>query len=162
MRFVFIILMFFMHGCCSLGDTFTEPPIPPPENKAKVYIYRQGEFRGGVRPLYVLIDNEKAVNFCRSGTFFHTDMEPGEHIFVSELGTAPLMLPLIDALILTAIDNALEEEFVIKLNMEEGKTYYLKAVPIWGWWSGSTEIVEQSEEEALQEMIYTRELLPEK
>jgi hypothetical protein len=105
-------------------------------NKGLIYIYREGEFLGCARGLFVTA-NGKRIGGLNSGTYFVYEADPGE--------------------VIISVENWLGEDPSRKINVKPGEKYYLKGSIKMGFWDADPhiEIVHEQEGEAtIQTLVY--------
>jgi len=101
----------------------------PEEGKGLVVFYRTKKFSGGAIKFSVK-DSEKSYGQLTNGSIIKIQVEPGEHMFWSQVISS-------DAITLT---------------IEEGKVYYVKGTVKMGAIAGRPKFNEVSEKKALKEM----------
>ncbi len=74
-------------------------------SKGIIYFYRESEFFGTIRGLYVDVDGKRK-GALNSGTYFVYEVDPGA--------------------VIVSIENRLGSDPSRKINIEAGKTYYVK------------------------------------
>lgn len=100
---VFGLIAVMCVGCTSVQkQSLNELPQVQSE-KGLVYFYREKAFVGGGMSYYVCENGEK-LGALQSGTFFFVEPEPGLHIYTAKT----------------------ETENKVTLEIEKGKTYYIK------------------------------------
>jgi hypothetical protein len=121
------IVIFFSSFLCSLN--ITAQISTPEEGKALVVFYRTKKFSGGAIQFNVR-DSDKYYGPLKNGTIIKVNIDPGEHTFFSQVISS-------DA---------------ITLNVEEGKTYYVKGTVKMGYYAGRPKFNQVDEKTALKEM----------
>ena len=102
MRFIIVILILLSAGCSTIGEPFSLA-VPPKEDKALVYLFRDNISQGGASRSNFKIDGDPIMSIWNSGyTWVH--LTEGMHTFES---------------------SAINDTFTIPLVLEKGKTYYL-------------------------------------
>lgn len=91
-----------LQGCATLGPAYKEVS-ETPSDKSTVYIYRPSNFVGG-GVSYYLYANDKIVTKLHNGSYYPYIAEPGTVEFWAQT----------------------ESKSEVKLNLDAGKTYYLK------------------------------------
>ncbi len=119
----------FLSGCAAGGATFTKEAAIP-SDKGLIYFYRPKAFQGSAIAISV-VDNGKEAFKIKNGQFIKYFAEPGKHQFHTDT---------------MAIDRPTE------LEVEAGKTYYIKTGLNVGMWVGSWTLNRVYEEEALVEL----------
>jgi len=116
-------------GCVAGGAAFVKDEAVP-EDKGLIYIYRPNNFQGSAVDITIK-DNGQTVFKIKNGQYVKHFVEPGKH----KLHTDTM-----------AIDKPVE------LDVEGGKTYYLKTSLNVGLWTGTWSLNRVYEEEALLEL----------
>lgn len=101
----------------------------PEEGKGLVVFYRTKKFSGSAIKFSVK-DSERAYGQLKNGTIININVEPGEHMFWSQVISS-------DAITLT---------------IEEGKVYYIKGTVKMGAIAGRPKFNQVDEKKALKEM----------
>ena len=106
-----VITLLFNFGCASLGPKFTRPEMPA-EGKAKLYFYRESNFRGGGVSCKVndLEEKSKVVNVSNGG-FYHLDIPAQSKVFFVE-----------------QLFGKLPGEDRVNISLEEGQTAFVKCI----------------------------------
>lgn len=104
-------------------DKKQHPTPAAPADKALIYVVRTTILGMKIHSKLAVDGEWKGVN--RGKTYFFFTVEPGERYFCSES----------------------ENQDFLKLNVEAGKTYYLKQEVKFGTWKARTNLVQLSEEE---------------
>lgn len=105
-------------------------------NKGLIYVYREGEYFGCLRGIYVTA-NGKRIGGLNSGTYFVYEADPGE--------------------VVISVENWMGKDPSRKINVEAGKKYYLKGCLKMGFWDTDPYIerVHDAEGEgAIQSLTY--------
>jgi hypothetical protein len=97
----------------SLKEHDRPPTAPPDPGKALVVIYREKEYRGSLRGMYVTA-NDKRIGGVSNGTYFIHELAPGTHVF--------------------AVEDRLGKHPSRALTLEAGKRYYLRTELKMGVW----------------------------
>lgn len=72
-------------SACASAPRFR--PTPPPADKAVLYVYRPSRALGGLVPITVTLDGQKAINIF-SGDYHTLTVNPGSHYLVPYGGKA--------------------------------------------------------------------------
>jgi hypothetical protein len=105
-------------------------------DKGLVYFYRESEFVGSARGIYISAGDTR-IGALNSGTYFVYWAEPGKNVFSAE--------------------NALDDNAVRTINIEPGKKYYLRGELKFGFWDVEPHltIVHEAEgESAIDSLTY--------
>lgn len=135
------IVIMFASGCATpmaIGLNRSEQRYIPSgdPNKALIYVYREREFMGCARGIFVTA-NGKRVGGLNNGTYFVYETDPGE--------------------VVMSVENWLGDDPSRKINAKAGERYYLKGLLKMGFWdfAPSINIVAKEEGEgAIQELTY--------
>ena len=82
-------------------------------NLGLIYFYRESEFTGSLRTVYIDVDGKRA-GALNSGTYFVYETVPGEHV--------------------ASVENWLGEDSSRTIQIEAGKIYYIKGGIKMGFW----------------------------
>lgn len=133
--------LFFLVGCATPMvaslDKHQSHYIPASNlNKGLICIYRESEFMGSLRGIYINADG-KRIGALNSGTYFVYEADVGE--------------------IVISVENWLGKNPSRVIKVEAGKSYYLKAGIKMGGWDAVPYINIVAKEEgegAIQELVY--------
>lgn len=113
-----VLCLFLLCGCATAmvanltkhREHYASPGDP---NFGLVYFYRESEFTGSLRTVYVDVDGKRR-GALNSGTYFVFETTPGEHV--------------------ASVENWLEEDSSRTIQVEAGKSYYIKGGIKMGLW----------------------------
>lgn len=105
-----VVLLCAISGCATpmvVGLKKHSPQYIPSgnPNKGYIYIYRESEYFGCIRGIFVTANGER-IGGLNSGTYFVHEADPGE--------------------IVISVENWLGEDPSVEINVEPGKKYYLR------------------------------------
>lgn len=140
-KLLLLLCLFLLTGCATpmvaslIKHTGHYIPTNNP-NKGLIYIYRESSFIGCLRGIYINVNGKRA-GALNSGTYFVYEADPGEVVVSVEdwLGKNPYRI----------------------INVEAGKTYYVKAGIKMGMWDADPFINYVAKEEgegAVKELVY--------
>lgn len=120
---------FLIGGCAATGNSFVSAK-PAPNEKSVIIFYRPKMHMGSALDL-TIVDNGKQIMDIQNGQFIRYVADPGNHRFHTDT---------------MAIDKPLT------VNLEAGKTYYVRTGLRQGMWTGTWYLSRVYEEEAIQEL----------
>ena len=127
------------------GDVYSPVQLSTP-SKALVYFYRPyGESRGYDRT-YFLHVNQRTVTNLLHGGYFPFETSPGKLSIVSDVNKSWGQMVMLDAALIEAAINAPSGK--LSLQVEAGKTYYVRMHPEPGFFHFSPQLTLLSKEAA--------------
>jgi hypothetical protein len=119
-----LLIMPLIFGCSvPLAVSLEKDPEGCPEltdsSKGIIYVYREGEFTGCLRGIFVNINGER-VGAINSGTYFSYITEPGEYV--------------------VSLGNGLGEDPARTITIEVGGDYYLRGDLKMGLWDADPKL----------------------
>jgi hypothetical protein len=116
-----------MAGCAGMQRSKDHPAPTVQPDKGLVYFYRESSFKGaGIQ--YDIRDNGEVIGALQSGTYFYEYATPGQHTYSAKT----------------------EASSEVVLNVEAGKTYYVKGSITFGFIAGHPKLEIVSDEVAAQ------------
>jgi hypothetical protein len=113
-------------GCAGLQVSKDHPMPTVQADKGLVYFYRESSFKGAAIH-YDISDNGTVIGALQSGTYFYENATPGPHTYSAKT----------------------EASSEVTLNVEAGKTYYVKGSITFGFVAGHPKL-EIADETAAQ------------
>ncbi|MBP7342452.1 MAG: caspase family protein [Smithellaceae bacterium] len=121
-----IVSLLLMHACASVPLATTEEEtriknIPPPPDKALLYVYRDNLFMGSAVIYHVYIDEQRVGGSLAVNNFLAVVLEPGEHRFsyvASHLAPSALSAYLSDNYLPVQVDSG--RKYYIKISAQSG------------------------------------------
>ena len=136
-KILFVCFMLFLTGCTSLGEQFNELQ-PNKPGKALVYFYRPSQFLGfGGGMTYDIHENDSTITPLCSGGYNYYYTTPGNKTYWAKT----------------------EARDEISLNVESGKTYFVKGKMGIGFIVGHPKLSQVDQETAMEEMKECRIIL---
>lgn len=116
-----------MAGCAGMQRSKDHPMPTVQPDKGLVYFYRESSFKGAAIQ-YDVRDNGDVIGALQSGTYFYENATPGQHTYSSKT----------------------EASSEVTLNVEAGKTYYVKGSISMGFMAGHPHLEIVPDEAAAQ------------
>ncbi|MBI5150901.1 MAG: DUF2846 domain-containing protein [Candidatus Omnitrophica bacterium] len=113
-----VLCLFLLCGCATAMvanlTKHREHYVPSGDsNFGLIYFYRESEFTGSLRTVYINVDGKRR-GALNSGTYFVYETTPGEHV--------------------ASVENWLGEDSSRTIHVETGKNYYIKGGVKMGLW----------------------------
>ncbi|MFV1984978.1 MAG: hypothetical protein ACC657_15630 [Thiohalomonadales bacterium] len=124
-QFIFLISIVVALSSFSTLTVAANLPEAKPD-KGLVIFYRLSKMKGAAIRFEITDNARGSIGFLSNGTIIQNDLEPGEHTFT-------VRAPSVDG------------RDSITLNVEAGKTYYIRGEILWGWPAGRPKFVRMTD-----------------